>query len=238
MTIFHLLTPGENSWSKKQRIVGTRDISLTQKGIKQGVKCAQALKKYPIQEIFTSRSTFARQYANLIQEELCRDNIRKARLLALSQQKTRDKRAAYLSVHKRNQLAPIKITRDNRLNNLHMGYWEGKYPEEVEARSPVQWHTWNQSPLDLTFDAGDIVAQRHKQWLEFLNTQFRDGLFEEHIVVITHEFQTASLLCTIENLNPSQINTIKIPDASHLIVEYNKADGYSLRQILHSYELI
>lgn len=234
MAILHILTPGHNSWSKSQLFVGKRDISLTEKGRKQAHKVSQVLKILPITAIYTSRNTNARQYATLIQEELCPPSLIQARQARQKQGKTKDNRVAYLSVQKRNAFASIKVIRDRRLDDLHMGVWQGKYQEEVENRYSEDWNSWLTDPINMQFDGGDSIATRCSDWFGFLSDMPKGQLIQEEIVVITHKFQFQLLLCTIENVPLSKIHQFEISDASYLVVQYNKQNEYTILQPTHA----
>lgn len=232
MLILHILSPGDHTWSKKQLFLGRRDISLTSKGRKQAQKIAKILKDASITAIFSSTNTNARQYAYIIQEQLCKEEIEKAKAARRLEGKTSDSRAAYLSQSKRNAHASIKVHRAPALDNLNMGTWQGKYKEEVVGRYPQEWCQWLESPDSFTFTNGDNPASRHHDFFLFIDGLYSEQLFDQHYLLITHEFFIASLLLKINKETLVKIHQYQIPDASYLIVGYNQNHEYQLLQPL------
>jgi broad specificity phosphatase PhoE len=233
MAIFHILTPGENSWTKKQLHVGVRDISLSKKGRKQALLASKLLINVPIIDIYTSRNTHARQYAIIIQEELCKKQISLARQSRVKEGKTKDNRLAYLSIQKRNAFSTIKIKREKRLDDINKGDWQGKFDEEVEGRFSKTWETWLNDPDKVSFEKGESVESKKEQWFDFLSSFKSEQLFEDHHAVITHPLQYSLLITHLYKIPLKEVLHQQFLDAKYIIVEYNSQNGYKVLQSPH-----
>ncbi|MDD5169414.1 MAG: histidine phosphatase family protein [Syntrophales bacterium] len=61
-----LVRHGETTWNKERRVQGRSDIELSEVGLEQARKLALALKDYPLEAIYASPLTRARQTAEAI----------------------------------------------------------------------------------------------------------------------------------------------------------------------------
>lgn len=132
-----------------------------------------------------------------------------------------------------NQFIPCKLTREVRLNNMNLGIWQGKFPEEIEARYPEQYKLWQTNPEQAQIPDGGTIAD-YKIGIESLIQEYStDELFPKFYLVNTHDIITRIFLSVITDkplstmweysLTPASITTIEIyPDKK--LVEINNLD--------------
>jgi broad specificity phosphatase PhoE len=177
---YHLITTGSHTWTKSQKLVGIRDISLDQNGRKQALAAAKYLQNFQLTEIHYARTTRAAQTYKIIFAQLFPQQHRQI------QTQVRQSRGTYYSLRKRNSSITIPTRRDARLNDINYGSLQGLFPEEREARFATIWHQFQKDPQHTTFPSGesfDAVCARVHSYLRQFTVP---NLFETHYAVITH----------------------------------------------------
>jgi broad specificity phosphatase PhoE len=132
-----------------------------------------------------------------------------------------------------NQFIPGKITRDERLNNMNLGIWQGKFPEEVEARYPEQYSLWLTNPELAEIPDGGNILDSKIAVESFIKQYCTDELFPKFYIVNTHDIITRIFLSVITDkplskmweytLTPASITTVEIYPEKR-IVEINNLE--------------
>lgn len=121
------------------------------------------------------------------------------------------------------QFIPHKIIREERLNDMNLGVWHGKFPEEIEMRFNDVWLQWKNNPLNAVIPEGEHIADIKNRLQAFLSDRYENSLFPKFYLVSTHDIIIRILLSLIEDkpltaiweyeLNPGSITQIRIyPD--------------------------
>jgi broad specificity phosphatase PhoE len=177
---YHLITTGTHTWTKSQKLVGIRDISLDQNGRKQALAAAKYLQNFQLSEIHYARTTRAAQSYKIIFAQLFPQQHRQI------QSQVRQSRGAYYSLQLRNSATPIPTRRDSRLNDIDYGSLQGLFPEERETRFVTVWDQFQNDPLHTVFPNGEAFASVCTRVQSYLQQFTVSNLFDTHYAVITH----------------------------------------------------
>jgi len=118
------------------------------------------------------------------------------------------------------QFIPLKINRDERLNDMCLGIWQGKFPEEIESRYPDISKQWKTDPAKAEIPEGDRFTEVQNRALEFIEDLYESSLFSKYYLVSTHDIIIRILLSSIQNtslgkfweyeLSPGSVTEISI----------------------------
>lgn len=109
------------------------------------------------------------------------------------------------NLHRTNQCAriiaatvPQKIKRDERLADMHLGIWQGKFPEEIESRYPEIWQVRKKDPAQAVIPDGEQWSSVVHRVHSFLDEIRDDELFDKNLIVITHDIIVRIILLYCE----------------------------------------
>ncbi len=144
------------------------------------------------------------------------------------------------SLHRTNQCAriiagtiPLKVKRDERLADMNLGLWQGKFPEEIESRYPDIWEEWKKDPAKGKIPSGESWAKVEERTMDFLGSFHDDELFDKHFIVVTHDIIIRIVLSKFEKKQTNEIWTYQLDKASitevqlepeNKIIVYNYTD--------------
>ncbi len=144
------------------------------------------------------------------------------------------------NLHRTNQCAriiastiPLKVKRDDRLADMNLGLWQGKFPEEIESRYPEVWGEWKKDPAKAEIPNGERWNKVEERAMGFLHSLHDDELFDKHFIVITHDIIIRILLSKLEKKQTNEIWEYQLDKASitevqlepeNKIIVYNNTD--------------
>ncbi len=98
------------------------------------------------------------------------------------------------NLHRANQCAKIissivqiKVKREEKLAQINLGIWQGKYPEEIESRYPRVWQNWKAKPSSAEIPGGEHLGDVLSRVSVFLSSLCDDELFDKNIIIVTHD---------------------------------------------------
>jgi probable phosphoglycerate mutase len=179
---------GESSFNVESRVQGHLDVStLTEKGIADARRVAQALRGIDFQGFYHSPLQRATHTAHAIWETLTADGI---------------------------TVPQPTVNRD--LIEISLPLWEGLLFDEVKARFPDGYRDWHQAPHELRMDVPTASGTQPFYPIPALFEQARrlwDGLLPQHVgqtvLLVGHSGINRTLICTALGLPPSQYQTIQ-----------------------------
>lgn len=125
------------------------------------------------------------------------------------------------NLHRTNQCAriiasviPFKIKRDDRLADINLGIWQGKFPEEIESRYPEVLKAWKKDPSTAQIPNGENWNNVVSRVGEFITIFQDDELFDKNIIVVTHDIIIRIILSAIENVPSSKIWEYQLDNSS------------------------
>ncbi|GIW59328.1 MAG: hypothetical protein KatS3mg087_0394 [Patescibacteria group bacterium] len=210
---YHIITTGTHTWTKSQKLVGVRDISLDQNGRKQALAAAKYLQNFQMTEIHYARTTRAAQTYKIIFAQLFPQQHRQI------QTQVRQSRGAYYSLHKRNSSITIPTRRDARLNDINYGSLQGLFPEERETRFTAIWDQFQKDPQHTTFPSGESFAAVCTRVQSYLQQFTVSNLFETHYAVITHTAIARIIEMLAHKEPPSHFFNKTYTDGEIIVVE-------------------
>lgn len=131
------------------------------------------------------------------------------------------------------QFIPHKPIRDERLNEINLGVWHGKFPEELESRYPDIWQKWRQDPLRADIPEAEKVSEIQTRLISFINEYTENTLFPKYYLINTHDIISRILISSITGeplakmwetqLTPGGVSEVEIYPEKKL-VQLNNTD--------------
>jgi broad specificity phosphatase PhoE len=119
-----------------------------------------------------------------------------------------------------NQFVPVKLVREARLNNMNLGIWQGKFPEEIEARYPAEYALWKTDPERANIPDGESISNIKVNIESLIKAYTNSELFPTYYLVNTHDIITRIFLSLASgkplktmweySLTPASVSTIEI----------------------------
>lgn len=118
----------------------------------------------------------------------------------------------------------IKILQDARLQEIHLGSWQGRLIKDILKDDFVRFEAYNKKPASYLPDGGESFQQVGNRMFEFINECAR--IYRDNrILVVTHAVAIRSLLIKSLGLpvqNIWEIGEIDGASVTKLVVENNQ----------------
>lgn len=127
------------------------------------------------------------------------------------------------------QLAPqkVKIFKDEGLNNIKLGTWEGKPKREIKENLPELWKLWITEPEKLRIPRGESLADVQKRALQSVKKIISKHK-DQTVVIVTHRAVLKPLLAGLLSIRQPYFWKIHMDNCAYSIVEYEEGRGFTL----------
>lgn len=112
------------------------------------------------------------------------------------------------------QFIPHKIHRDERLNDMNLGVWHGKFPEEIESRYPELWKAWRDNPATSNIPEAEAFSDVKNRVERFLEDYNENALFPKLYLVSTHDIIIRIIVNSILNTIPADFWSLELHPGS------------------------
>lgn len=112
------------------------------------------------------------------------------------------------------KIFPLKLKRDKRLIDINFGIWQGKFPEEIETRFPDIYKIWKSDPEKAIIPDGETLQSVKDRIQSFLSDHQSDQLFDQHIILVSHDIIIRIILTLIEGKKLNKIWSYQLDPAS------------------------
>jgi len=214
MSVLVLVRHGESRWNLENRFAGWVDVPLSEKGIKEAIKCANDLKKFEFDVAFTSKLTRAQTTLSIIL------SCQKKTGIFLHD----DPKGDEWSFH------PVRIDRDempvyssDALNERYYGKLQGQNKQQArEVYGDQQVFIWRRS-FDVAPPGGESLKDTYERTIPYFKHNILPLLEEENnVIVVAHGNSLRSVVKYIEDISDEDIPKFELKTGEPVIYEYNK----------------
>jgi probable phosphoglycerate mutase len=172
-----LIRHGETDWNVEGRYQGQEDPPLNGRGRDQAILLAEKLSRIPLEVLYSSPLTRARETARALEERLA-----------------------------------VPLHFEPRLMEIHLGDWGNRLATEVAARDADRFHRWETDPWSVTPPGGESLFQVRERVHAAVDEIVRryEG---KTIGLVAHRIPLAMLKIRYQNLDPSLVRKLYLPNA-------------------------
>lgn len=114
----------------------------------------------------------------------------------------------------------LDIIKDERLNEINQGDWEGLHDSEALQKYPGLYKQWLENPASVKPPNGESLQMLAGRVEDFLN-MVEEKYPAQSICVVTHEMVIGAFMCLIENIDLPRIREMKTPNAQIKILNHS-----------------
>ena len=198
-----LVRHGQSEWNEKNLFTGWADVDLTERGIREAHKAAQALKERGIKfdEAFTSDLIRAQHTLDIILEDLGQ--------------------------------ADIPITRDKALNERDYGNLVGMNKDEARRKwGEEQVHIWRRS-FDVRPPGGESLKDTAERAVPYFEKHILPKVEAgENVLVSAHGNSLRAIIMWLEKLSPEEVLKLELETGVPILYELNEKGEIVHREVL------
>lgn len=214
-----LLRHGESEWNRRNLFTGWVDIPLSEKGIQEALEAGKALRKFPIDRVFTSELMRAQMTANLSMA-----GHPSGKVLCLEHPSTTKMGtwAKVYSASSQSDLIPMRASW--HLNERMYGKLQGLNKEEVKQEfGEEQFKKWRRSFREAPPE-GESLFMTKERTLPFFNQEIFPWIKKgETILISAHGNSLRALLMEIEKLGEEEVVHLELATGKPLVYAWNGA---------------
>ena len=213
MSYLILVRHGESRWNLDNKFTGWVDVPLSEKGIKESIGCAKALKGIDLEFAFTSTLERA-------QETL---------LITLAQQKKTGifmhkgkKRHDWSNHPMQFSKNEIPIYADEALNERYYGKLQGKNKDLIRKKyGEGQVFIWRRS-FDVRPPGGESLKDVYKRAVPYFKKEIFPKLAKGDVIVSAHGNSLRAIIKDLDNITDEKIPYLELPLGKPIIYHYSK----------------
>ena len=198
-----LVRHGQSEWNEKNLFTGWADVDLTERGIEEAHKAAQALKERGIRfdEAFTSDLVRAQHTLDIILEDLGQTDI--------------------------------PITKDKALNERDYGNLVGMNKDEARKRwGEEQVHIWRRS-YDVRPPGGESLKDTAERAVPYFEKHILPKVQAgENVLVSAHGNSLRAIIMWLEKLTPEQVLKLELATGVPILYELNEKGEIVHKEVL------
>ncbi len=202
-----LVRHGQSEWNEKNLFTGWADVDLTELGVREAHKAAQALKERGLKfdEAFTSALKRAQRTLKIILEDLGQTDI--------------------------------PVTEDKALNERDYGNLVGMNKDEARRKwGEEQVHIWRRS-YDVRPPGGESLkdtAERAVPYFEkYILPKVEAG---ENVLVSAHGNSLRAIIMWLEKLTPEEVLKLELETGVPILYELDEKGNIVRKEVLHHAE--
>ena len=198
-----LVRHGQSEWNEKNLFTGWADVDLTERGIEEAHKAAQALKERGIRfdEAFTSDLVRAQHTLDIILEDLGQTDI--------------------------------PVTKDKALNERDYGNLVGMNKDEARKRwGEEQVHIWRRS-YDVPPPGGESLKDTAERAVPYFEKHILPKVEAgENVLVSAHGNSLRAIIMWLEKLTPEQVLKLELATGVPILYELNEKGEIVHKEVL------
>ncbi len=198
-----LVRHGQSEWNEKNLFTGWADVDLTERGIEEAHKAAQALKERGIRfdEAFTSDLVRAQHTLDIILEDLGQTDI--------------------------------PVTKDKALNERDYGNLVGMNKDEARQRwGEEQVHIWRRS-YDVRPPGGESLKDTAERAVPYFEEHILPRVQAgENVLVSAHGNSLRAIIMWLEKLTPEQVLKLELATGVPILYELNEKGEIVHKEVL------
>ena len=198
-----LVRHGQSEWNEKNLFTGWADVDLTERGIEEAHKAAQALKERGIRfdEAFTSDLVRAQHTLDIILEDLGQTDI--------------------------------PVTKDKALNERDYGNLVGMNKDEARKRwGEEQVHIWRRS-YDVRPPGGESLKDTAERAVPYFEKHILPKVEAgENVLVSAHGNSLRAIIMWLEKLTPEQVLKLELATGVPILYELNEKGEIVHKEVL------
>ncbi len=198
-----LVRHGQSEWNEKNLFTGWADVDLTERGIEEAHKAAQALKERGIRfdEAFTSDLVRAQHTLDIILEDLGQTDI--------------------------------PVTKDKALNERDYGNLVGMNKDEARQRwGEEQVHIWRRS-YDVRPPGGESLKDTAERAVPYFEKHILPRVQAgENVLVSAHGNSLRAIIMWLEKLTPEQVLKLELATGVPILYELNEKGEIVHKEVL------
>ncbi len=125
------------------------------------------------------------------------------------------------------RLKKVKIFKDEGLNNIKLGVWEGKPKKEIKEIFPDLWKLWVTEPEKLCIPEGETLARVQKRAVKAVKR-----IVSQHkgeiVLIVTHRAVLKPLIAGLFSIPQPYFWKIHLDNCAYSIIEYEEGRGFTL----------
>jgi len=125
---------------------------------------------------------------------------------------------AYQTAHIIARAHHLKVVKDERLNEITQGDWEGLTLSEARKRYPVLFEKWLTTPLQTKPPGGESVKSVKKRVIDVLN-EIKGRHPSQTVVIVAHEVVNALIKSVCEGIGLEHIWDLHSSNGSYEVIE-------------------
>lgn len=198
-----LVRHGQSEWNEKNLFTGWADVDLTERGIEEAHKAAQALKERGLKfdEAFTSDLIRAQHTLDIILEDLGQTEI--------------------------------PVTRDKALNERDYGNLVGMNKDEARQRwGEEQVHIWRRS-YDVRPPGGESLKDTAERAVPYFEKHILPKVEAgENVLVSAHGNSLRAIIMWLEKLSPEEVLKLELETGVPILYELNEKGEIARKEVL------
>ena len=198
-----LVRHGQSEWNEKNLFTGWADVDLTERGVEEAHKAAQALKERGIRfdEAFTSDLVRAQHTLDIILEDLGQTDI--------------------------------PVTKDKALNERDYGNLVGMNKDEARKRwGEEQVHIWRRS-YDVPPPGGESLKDTAERAVPYFEKHILPKVEAgENVLVSAHGNSLRAIIMWLEKLTPEQVLKLELATGVPILYELNEKGEIVHKEVL------
>ena len=198
-----LVRHGQSEWNEKNLFTGWADVDLTERGIEEAHKAAQALKERGIRfdEAFTSDLIRAQHTLDIILEDLGQTDI--------------------------------PVTKDKALNERDYGNLVGMNKDEARQRwGEEQVHIWRRS-YDVRPPGGESLKDTAERAVPYFEKHILPKVQAgENVLVSAHGNSLRAIIMWLEKLSPEEVLKLELETGVPILYELNEKGEIVHKEVL------
>jgi 2,3-bisphosphoglycerate-dependent phosphoglycerate mutase len=198
-----LVRHGQSEWNEKNLFTGWADVDLTERGIEEAHKAAQALKERGLKfdEAFTSDLIRAQHTLDIILEDLGQTDI--------------------------------PVTKDKALNERDYGNLVGMNKDEARQRwGEEQVHIWRRS-YDVRPPGGESLKDTAERAVPYFEKHILPKVEAgENVLVSAHGNSLRAIIMWLEKLSPEEVLKLELETGVPILYELNEKGEIARKEVL------
>lgn len=128
------------------------------------------------------------------------------------------------------QKLSMDIIREEGINNIYLGKWEGRLKSEISREFPEQWETWINTPEKLLLEDSEPFPSVQKRALDSL-ARITEDHRGQTVVVVSHRTTLKPLVAGVLCIPEPYFWKIHFDTASYSILVHEKKRGFCLYRL-------
>ena len=132
------------------------------------------------------------------------------------------------TAHAISELHGLEVIPENDLRELNHGEFEGLTFTEIRASYPEFIQNWRKQPAQLLIPGGESIRDVEKRAWRAMEQILQNHHSDETVVVVSHQFPMATILCRITGTPLNQYHTFNMKPCGLVRISHDQEQGWRI----------